>query len=51
MALETHACFVPQELISAIMNHLRIFLHERSPPSCNRIASDGHRDHKNISTP
>ena len=25
MALENHACFVPQELILAILNHLRIF--------------------------
>ena len=25
MALENHACFVPQELILAILNHLRNF--------------------------
>ena len=43
MALENHTCFVPQELILEILNHLRIFFTRAfSPLICHRSRGSEH---------
>ena len=47
MALENHACFVPQELILAILNHLRNFFTRAFSP----LISIRPIDHRHGPTP